>query len=43
MKQVKKSIDMPKTMFDEIQILADEKMISWNAMARILLKEAITK
>ncbi len=39
MEQIKKSIDMPKSMFDEIQVLADEKMISWNAMCRILLKD----
>ena len=39
MEQIKKSIDMPKSMFDEIQVLADEKMLSWNAMARILLKD----
>ncbi len=39
MEQIKKSIDMPKSMFDDIQVLADEKMLSWNAMARILLKD----
>ena len=39
MKQIKKSVDMPIPLFNEIKELADEKMISWNAMCRILLKD----
>jgi len=41
MTTIKKSLDMPETMFDEIQELANDKMISWNAMARILLQKAL--
>ncbi len=38
-KNLKKSVDMPITLYNEIKELADEKSISWNAMCRILLKD----
>ena len=39
LKQIKKVITMPETIFEQIQELANDKMISWNAMARILLRD----
>jgi len=38
----KRSLDLPDDLDDIIQKKADDTMLSWNAMARILLKTAVT-
>ncbi len=37
----KRSLDLPEDLDNVIQKKADAEIISWNAMARILLKKAV--
>jgi len=42
MSSKKRSLDLPTDLDSKVQKKADAQMLTWNAMARILLKKALT-